>query len=601
MQAHLWNVLPPDVIQSVLHRLPFRDAWTCRSLSCCWASAVRASVAVEVVIPAQRQNLAAKLQRLRRPASSTTRTLSNHQVYTFKLKDPMSVSDCSSLLRSLTKQVRPCLLSWLYKAVVLNMWSDIRFYPQGKMKLFCQVLIQLLPSTEAVSMHIEKQRLASIVAATSLLALSNIKVCLSLGAHNISAIPSDDVLKALAPVIQRFDCRPVDVDVDDDVDVDSFEHGLTDRQIRALLRGSNCITSLSLYWSASRHSSLHLLANFVNLQHLELHLDEADGLGHLSSVKGLLELHLTIRNTERVGSSCDDILQSNKDSLLHVSLSAGAWDDKTYMGLLRLCNLRTFTLTVCSLQKDDVALLEQLRPSQSMRISIRKVDDHEVVVETIPTLHNLASLTLTGLDLTSIGLEPQSTLRVLTLRGVFMRSTQLRQVVQNSPSLMQVNLHELQGLLLNPDTLCTILQLRHLTTLCLSGDNVEGLTAARVCWLEAFIRAQQSVGMAQSKIRVTCVMPNQTREFCVDYTRYPVLCGAEFDESRANHAQRCWAEVACPGFRKRFVTEASKVNSFARDLAGSRSWAEVESKHPLGILVAVAMLGINVACLSNTL
>ena len=425
------------------------------------------------------------------------------------------------------------------------MWSDTMYYPQGKMELSCQVLIQLLPSTEAVSMHREKHRqaAAAIVAATSLLALNNIKVCLGLGAHNITAFPSDEVLNALAPVIQRFDCCPVDDN--------SVGNGITDLQIRALLPGSHCITSLSLFWSARRHSSLRLLANFVNLQHLELQLDEASGLEHLSSVKGLLELHLTIRDTERPGSSCNDILQSNQDSLLHVSLSAGAWDDKTYMGLLRLCNLRTFTLAVRSLQKDDAALLEQLRPSQSMRISFQKVDDHEVVVENIPTLHNLTSLTLTGLDLTRIGLEPQSTLQVLTLRSVFMRSTQLRQVVQNSPSLKQMNLRELQGLLLNQDTLCTILQLRHLTMLCLSGDNVEGLTAetaAWVCWLEAFVRAQQSVGMAQPKIHVTCVIANQTWDFCVDYTRYPVLCG-EFDERRVNHTQRCWDKVARPGIR----------------------------------------------------
>lgn len=82
------------------------------------------------------------------------------------------------------------------------------------------------------------------------------------------------------------------------------------------------------------------------------------------------------------------------------------------------------------------------------------------------------------------------------------------------------------------------------------------------------------------------------------------MCG-EFDERRVNHTQRCWAKVARPGIRmglrKRFVTGASMVNSYARDLAGSRSWEQVESKHPLGILVAVAMLAIKVACLSNKL
>lgn len=106
-QAHLWNALPPDVITSILERLSFRDAWTCCSLSSCWAS-VRASVPIEIVIPAARQNLRAKLRRLQQFAPSS---LPGHRLYTFKLKALISVTDCSSLLRSLTKQVRPCPLS----------------------------------------------------------------------------------------------------------------------------------------------------------------------------------------------------------------------------------------------------------------------------------------------------------------------------------------------------------------------------------------------------------------------------------------------------------------------------------------------------------
>ena len=105
-QAHLWNLLPPDVTKDVLHRLPFRHAWKCRSLSSCWASAVRASVPVEVVIPAKRQTLRAKLQRLQK---STWSTSPSQRIYTFKLDNLVSVTECSRLLRSLTKQVRPML------------------------------------------------------------------------------------------------------------------------------------------------------------------------------------------------------------------------------------------------------------------------------------------------------------------------------------------------------------------------------------------------------------------------------------------------------------------------------------------------------------
>lgn len=108
-QAHLWNVLPHDVIRSVLEKLPFKDALTCRSLSSSWASAVQASVPIELVIPANRRNLGAKLRRLQQAASQASSTVSDLQSYTFKLREPISVNDCSSLLRSLSKQVNTAL------------------------------------------------------------------------------------------------------------------------------------------------------------------------------------------------------------------------------------------------------------------------------------------------------------------------------------------------------------------------------------------------------------------------------------------------------------------------------------------------------------
>ena len=436
-------------------------------------------------------------------------------------------------------------------------------------------------------MHREKQRLASIVAATSLLAFNNIKVCLGLGPHKITEFPSDEVLSALAPVIQRFDCCPGDVD----------SVGLTDHQIRALLPGSHCITSLSLYWSVRRHFSLRLLSTFVNLQHLELHLDEANGLEHLSSIKGLLELHLTIRATERPGSSCSDILQSNQDSLLHVSLSAGAWDDTTYKAILGLWKLRTFSLEVHRLKADNVTDVAQLRPSESMSIILHELA--QSVVRRVTSMHNLTSLTLVGVVLTSSVFQPQPMLRKLTLRDVCIASSQLKQMVQSYPFLTQLNLHRLYGLLMSPDNLCTILQLRHLKTLCLS--RLSGLSAAEVRWLEAFIRSQQSIGMAQPIIHVICTMAGQTTNICVDCTRYPdsVWCGTEFDEERATHMQRCWAKVAYCRARAVGLLHSASGRVCDRGIAGSGTWAQIDSKHPLGCLVVVAMFGINIACLSS--
>lgn len=98
------------------------------------------------------------------------------------------------------------------------------------------------------------------------------------------------------------------------VDTDSGpDHVLTDSHIRALLPGSDCITSLNWCWSPGSRSFLHLLANFGNLQQLELQLDkDGDCLRHLSGLKGLLELHLEIRQPTRSDMSCDDVLGGTK-------------------------------------------------------------------------------------------------------------------------------------------------------------------------------------------------------------------------------------------------------------------------------------------------
>lgn len=49
-------------------------------------------------------------------------------------------------------------------------------------------------------------------------------------------------------------------------------------------------------------------------------------------------------------------------------------------------------------------------------------------------MYNLTSLTLVEFDLTLFGFQPQSTLQVLTLRDVSMRSCQLEQWCKTTPS-----------------------------------------------------------------------------------------------------------------------------------------------------------------------
>lgn len=484
---------------------------------------------------------------------------------------------------------------------------------QGKIEASCQVLIQLL-APQPASLHRIKQALATILEATAYLASKQIKVCISL-----NVLPSPDVLAKLAPIIHQLDCTPVGATSEA---WDTF----SDNHMSGLLRGTHCITSLSLARRESNRFFSASLAKFGNLQQLELHLHDTVGLHHLSGLKGLLQFHLTVTDEGLSASRCGHILDSNMDSLLHVALSANLWDDQTYMALLRLSGLRTFSLQVVTLRHTNAQVLAQLRPSQSMSVTIKKITSAPWVPDmtscdaritdltldgfgepsgsiSVRTMQHLTSLTLVGLSLHMTHIWPQPRLQVLTLSGVRMSSTELEDIVKSCPSVKHLDLS--QCLRISPDTLSIILRLKHLITICLS--HLEGLSVARLCWMEAFIRAQQCIGMAQPRIHVTCKWGDQTRELCVDYLRYPVLCGCEFDEQRASLDQKCWARVAYPS--SRFLCRsllrvasicqhiAGRASLYARRLAGSRSWAQFDSRQPLGLLVVVAMIGINVACM----
>ncbi|KAL3136111.1 hypothetical protein ABBQ32_007132 [Trebouxia sp. C0010 RCD-2024] len=270
--------------------------------------------------------------------------------------------------------------------------------------------------------------------------------------------------------------------------------------------------------------------------------EDGDCLRHLAGLQGLIELHLTIRARTISDLSCDKVLESNKDSLRHVSLSSRAWDSRTYMALARFSKLRTFTLTVHSLRLDDVQVLAQLTSSQSMRVAIYNID--QLVARSVLAIQNLTGLTLVNQNLSSHDFQPQPRLQALTLGYVRMGATELELLVQNHPSLTDLYLHKLEGLQFSLNTLDTIMQLRQLTELILNC--LEGMSAASLRWMEAFFRAQQSIGMAQPKMYVICAMDgsDQVINLCVDYMRYPVLCGSEFDERLTNHAERCWAKVA---------------------------------------------------------
>ncbi len=115
-QVSLWNILPQDVVESILRKLSVRDSWACLGVSSCWASAVRSAIEFECVVHVQPRQLRSKLQALQQ---ASRRCLQQgrpvlDRLYTLQLTESMSVVSCAELLTSLmTKVSHPLLVIML--------------------------------------------------------------------------------------------------------------------------------------------------------------------------------------------------------------------------------------------------------------------------------------------------------------------------------------------------------------------------------------------------------------------------------------------------------------------------------------------------------
>lgn len=200
-----------------------------------------------------------------------------------------------------------------------------------------------------------------------------------------------------------------------------------------------------------------------------------------------------------------------------------------------------------TITRADMILSNDLQDMTSCDARITDLSFHggpAMVVSSMRSMQHLLSLKLCGVDLIGTRFQPQPRLEKLTICYGSVANTELEDIVQSYPCLKHLDLsHCMQ---ITPDAVCIILRLRHLATLCLS--HLVGLSDASLRLMEALLRAQQALGMAQPNIHLTCKWGKQIRESCIDYMRYPVLGGADFDEQRAPLTKRCWVEVVSPRF-----------------------------------------------------
>lgn len=595
-QAHVWNAIPQDVLQAILGKLLVKDTCVCRTVSRCWASAVEVALPTELVVSTNPKNLRCKVQKMQQIWRQFPNKPAAKRMHTFQLTEAVSIRDCSNLLRSLMKQVSRTLQSTAHPAVChfsvrAPETADLLQVRTGPP---CQVLIQLPPSVPSAS-GFAYQRLQHIEHTISQLAANNIKICISLVSSNKGVLPSMNVLKRLAPILQELDCATLDGA--SNAAMNTWEY-LGSSVIEALLSGVNSITSLGFPCPQRGSSWMPSLVKFGNLRRLDIHLPRARDVTHLEGLQGLSELLLTVGGYSQ--GRCADILNKNAESLLHLALTADSFDDKTYIAMSQLPQLRSFSLEVADLNEGNAAVLAKLRPSQSMTITITRTVPTEVLLELssnracithltlhvcpamafagVETMQHLTSLTLVRTNLNKAQFQPQPWLQSLTLHAASMKHTDLNVLVHSYPALRFLELNSFTGLQLTSTVILTIFRLQRLQHLCLSM--IEGLSAERLQWMEAFLRSQQRIGMAQPRVLITVKWHRHTQNLHVSHTDRLSL-SAEFDEERPGLVQRCFL----------------KARGFCVGIKGFVSETQHEAKHPVAMLMAMAFIGIQVLCL----
>ena len=475
----------------------------------------------------------------------------------------------------------------------------------------CQVLVRLLPPDPAASLQTTLQPLQQIAQALTQLAANNIKVCISLDASSI--LPSPSVLQKLAPVLQELDCTSVD----DLPHAHAWKH-ITSSHNAALLAGAKNIMSLGLSHHQKLSFDMSLLAKFGNLQRLEVHLPRTGDTVHLKDLRRLSELHLTVGGHDKAeGIRCADILHNNAKSLMHVTLTADWCCDNTYLALLQLLQLHSFSFGVAQLSCGNAAVLAKLRPSQSMSITIRETGPalEEVLQELtsysahithlslhgcpatafsgVETLQHLTSLTLVRGNLSGAWFQPQPWLQSFKLQDVHMQNTDLGLMVRSYPAVRILEFSNCKGLQFSQDAFCTIFQLPRLNDLCL--DAVEGLSADRLHWMEAFLRSQQCIGMSQPRVSISLKGAHPAQNLCVSYKGHSVLSGVEFDEERPNIIIHKVSSRVLYSFKAIHAIFGSMRNELKDMFSSLQHAAQLD---PVALLMAMAFVGIQARCLT---
>ncbi len=446
--------------------------------------------------------------------------------------------------------------------------SSRHFLLQGVQLPKCRLLVALIYQED-----LERGLAAdirSIAEASAILQQKGVELIVQLkpsAADN--ALPPEDDLERLAPVIQRVKCcklrtvrHPTEGSSEGSTQgstegsTEGFTeaYGFSAAHISALSDATTSLQELCVsdcnvdpeYWGdIMSDASMATIATFSCLTRLDLICcgsPALQALGQLSQLQKL-GLHLKHEGVARE-TCCEAVLLSNKAGLRKVHLDGYAWSDATYLALLTLTSLQVLTLTVSTISSPSAYILGDVVATRCMSIWFQESDsiadcvlqgltsscanitslqlDHmsRGKFQHVCTMEHLSSLTISRPNcFTGCELVTQPSLPHLKLDCCRDLDTEgLRHIVCVFPNLTSMSMSaesQAPWPIGCTDSFVELSQLRKLELLNLSG--LDHITADQAEALERAIRAQQELGLLQPNLRLCLQIPKVTpdKELCV--------------------------------------------------------------------------------------
>ena len=480
---------------------------------------------------------------------------------------------------------------------------------QGRIVVPCKVLIELRPPKESET-SLTGPAVAAILVHAHWLEASGLSVCISLTSNEDSNFLSPRVLKQIAPIIHEVNGVPADAAAPA-----KSQQRYTLQHLSALLPARDtmqalCLSDYRLPHGRVGQSSMHLLARFANLQKLDLVMAAAPDFSPLVELRQLQELHLSIAGN----ACCATVLEGCKQQLQAVNLSAQGWSNDTYDALPTMTKLQTLKVSQHRLAPSNAKILADLLVPNSVEFVVKNAGRYTIThlssgyanithltlynidcrsCRYLQTMNQLSSLTLGNSDLVASVFPFQPKLLSVELVNVNIDHADLSYMMHSFPALERLVFLKRatacqHQTILSQASFVAMFQASCLKYLSMTG--VANMDVLMLAWLEAYVRSQQAIGMAEPKVFVKLPALLRTplskdQVFSINYLEYPVFCSCKFDEQKPRMFKWFQARVVKPIGQKlrKHRPRWNDVNSY---------WFVPQDR--VGVVLVSAIFGIHI-------